>query len=85
MTFIENDNMVSVTNSTQWYAWGPQHLQYRLCGTCWQYWKKYGGLKVLFFILSLLNVPTLLMKIRPCPRSSIVASIYQIFGHFVFK
>ncbi|XP_072929743.1 metastasis-associated protein MTA3 isoform X2 [Epargyreus clarus] len=34
-----------VTNSTQWYAWGPQHLQYRLCGSCWQYWKKYGGLK----------------------------------------
>ncbi|CAG4988239.1 unnamed protein product [Parnassius apollo] len=34
-----------VTNSNQWYAWGPQHLQYRLCGSCWQYWKKYGGLK----------------------------------------
>ncbi|XP_034834196.2 metastasis-associated protein MTA3 isoform X1 [Maniola hyperantus] len=34
-----------VTNSNQWYSWGPQHLQYRLCGTCWQYWKKYGGLK----------------------------------------
>ncbi|XP_026333318.1 metastasis-associated protein MTA1 isoform X1 [Hyposmocoma kahamanoa] len=33
------------TNSTQWYAWGPQHLQYRLCGSCWTYWKKYGGLK----------------------------------------
>ncbi|XP_050664132.1 metastasis-associated protein MTA3 [Leptidea sinapis] len=34
-----------VTNSNQWYSWGPQHLQYRLCGPCWQYWKKYGGLK----------------------------------------
>ncbi|XP_026494331.1 metastasis-associated protein MTA3 [Vanessa tameamea] len=34
-----------VTNSNQWYSWGPQHLQYRLCGSCWQYWKKYGGLK----------------------------------------
>ncbi|XP_028031374.1 metastasis-associated protein MTA3 isoform X1 [Bombyx mandarina] len=34
-----------VTSSNQWYSWGPQHLQYRLCGTCWQYWKKYGGLK----------------------------------------
>ncbi|CAG4957309.1 unnamed protein product [Colias eurytheme] len=34
-----------VSNSNQWYAWGPQHLQYRLCGSCWQYWKKYGGLK----------------------------------------
>ncbi|RVE53939.1 hypothetical protein evm_001342 [Chilo suppressalis] len=35
-----------VTTSNQWYAWGPEHLQYRLCGSCWQYWKKYGGLKV---------------------------------------
>ncbi|KAL4706959.1 hypothetical protein ACJJTC_019497, partial [Scirpophaga incertulas] len=34
-----------VTNANQWYAWGPEHLQYRLCGPCWQYWKKYGGLK----------------------------------------
>ncbi|XP_037294050.1 metastasis-associated protein MTA3 [Manduca sexta] len=34
-----------VTSSNQWYSWGPQHLQYRLCGSCWQYWKKYGGLK----------------------------------------
>ncbi|XP_060805171.1 metastasis-associated protein MTA3 isoform X1 [Amyelois transitella] len=34
-----------VTNSNQWYSWGPEHLQYRLCGSCWQYWKKYGGLK----------------------------------------
>ncbi|XP_041969169.1 metastasis-associated protein MTA3 [Aricia agestis] len=34
-----------VTNSNQWYTWGPPHLQYRLCGACWQYWKKYGGLK----------------------------------------
>ncbi|XP_059053236.1 metastasis-associated protein MTA3 [Achroia grisella] len=34
-----------VTNANQWYAWGPEHLQYRLCGSCWNYWKKYGGLK----------------------------------------
>ncbi|KAJ0173527.1 hypothetical protein K1T71_010676 [Dendrolimus kikuchii] len=34
-----------VSNSNHWYTWGPQHLQYRLCGSCWQYWKKYGGLK----------------------------------------
>ncbi|XP_048486099.1 metastasis-associated protein MTA3 isoform X4 [Plutella xylostella] len=34
------------TNSSQWYSWGPPHLQYRLCGACWSYWKKYGGLKV---------------------------------------
>lgn len=31
--------------STQWYTWGPTHLNSRLCHTCWQYWKKYGGLK----------------------------------------
>ncbi|KAG0727415.1 Metastasis-associated protein MTA1 [Chionoecetes opilio] len=33
-------------NSSQWYAWGPSHLQCRLCSTCWQYWKKFGGLKL---------------------------------------
>lgn len=32
--------------SPQWYAWGPSHMQYRLCQPCWTYWKKYGGLKV---------------------------------------
>uniref|UniRef100_A0A158Q878 Metastasis-associated protein MTA3 n=1 Tax=Elaeophora elaphi TaxID=1147741 RepID=A0A158Q878_9BILA len=31
--------------STQWYAWGPAHLQLRLCSICWSQWKKYGGLK----------------------------------------
>ncbi|XP_071518147.1 metastasis-associated protein MTA3 isoform X13 [Panulirus ornatus] len=34
------------TNSSQWYAWGPSHLQCRLCNSCWQYWKKFGGLKL---------------------------------------
>ncbi|KAK6639698.1 hypothetical protein RUM43_007973 [Polyplax serrata] len=33
------------TNSSQWYAWGPSHTQYKLCHPCWTYWKKYGGLK----------------------------------------
>lgn len=28
-----------------WYMWGPTHMNYRLCGSCWFYWKKYGGLK----------------------------------------
>lgn len=32
--------------SSQWYAWGPSHMQCRLCHSCWMYWKKYGGLKV---------------------------------------
>lgn len=32
--------------SSQWYAWGPSHMQCRLCQACWQYWKRYGGLKV---------------------------------------
>ncbi|MFH4976626.1 hypothetical protein AB6A40_003335 [Gnathostoma spinigerum] len=31
--------------STQWYAWGPAHLQLRLCCECWTQWKKNGGLK----------------------------------------
>ncbi|KAK9884029.1 hypothetical protein WA026_004962 [Henosepilachna vigintioctopunctata] len=35
----------NVTISSQWYAWGPSHMHYRLCQNCWNYWKKYGGLK----------------------------------------
>lgn len=35
-----------VMQSPQWYAWGPSHMQCRLCQSCWTYWKKYGGLKV---------------------------------------
>ena len=33
------------TSSSQWYAWGPAHVQCRLCQGCWTYWKKFGGLK----------------------------------------
>ncbi|XP_056648373.1 metastasis-associated protein MTA3 isoform X2 [Diorhabda sublineata] len=36
----------NVTVSNQWYAWGPSHMQCRLCQVCWHYWKKYGGLKI---------------------------------------
>ncbi|XP_053661355.1 metastasis-associated protein MTA1 [Anopheles marshallii] len=32
--------------SQQWYSWGPTHLNNRLCQNCWNYWKRYGGLKV---------------------------------------
>ncbi|XP_076313740.1 metastasis-associated protein MTA3-like isoform X2 [Tachypleus tridentatus] len=32
-------------SSHQWYAWGPPHLQCRLCQPCWSFWKRYGGLK----------------------------------------
>ncbi|XP_052894639.1 metastasis-associated protein MTA1 [Anopheles moucheti] len=32
--------------SQQWYSWGPAHLNNRLCQNCWNYWKRYGGLKV---------------------------------------
>ncbi|XP_050068350.1 metastasis-associated protein MTA1 [Anopheles maculipalpis] len=32
--------------SPQWYSWGPVHLNNRLCQNCWNYWKRYGGLKV---------------------------------------
>lgn len=33
------------TSSAQWYAWGPSQMSCRLCQSCWNYWKKYGGLK----------------------------------------
>uniref|UniRef100_A0A1B6FNZ1 Metastasis-associated protein MTA3 n=1 Tax=Cuerna arida TaxID=1464854 RepID=A0A1B6FNZ1_9HEMI len=36
----------NTTTSSQWFAWGPSHMQCKVCQTCWQYWKKYGGLKV---------------------------------------
>lgn len=35
----------STSSSQNWYTWGPSHLSCRLCQTCWNYWKKYGGLK----------------------------------------
>ena len=35
----------STTSSPNWYSWGPSHLSCRLCQSCWNYWKKYGGLK----------------------------------------
>ncbi|MGH0129981.1 UNVERIFIED_CONTAM: hypothetical protein FKN15_025842 [Acipenser sinensis] len=34
------------TQCSQWYSWGPPSMQCRLCSTCWNYWKKYGGLKM---------------------------------------
>lgn len=36
----------STLASQQWYSWGPSHMSCRLCQTCWNYWKRYGGLKV---------------------------------------
>ncbi|XP_055524665.1 metastasis-associated protein MTA3 [Wyeomyia smithii] len=36
----------STLASQQWYTWGPSHLSCRLCQSCWNYWKRYGGLKV---------------------------------------
>ncbi|XP_026478124.1 metastasis-associated protein MTA3-like isoform X2 [Ctenocephalides felis] len=41
----KNCESCGVTSSPQWYQWGPGHMQCRLCNSCWQYWKKYGGLK----------------------------------------
>ncbi|XP_072366401.1 metastasis-associated protein MTA3 isoform X6 [Scyliorhinus torazame] len=35
-----------ITQSQQWYSWGPPNMQCRLCASCWTYWKKYGGLKM---------------------------------------
>lgn len=44
-------------HSSQWFSWGPAHMQCRLCSACWMYWKKYGGLKM----------PTRLDGERPAP------------------
>ncbi|XP_041351584.1 metastasis-associated protein MTA3-like isoform X2 [Gigantopelta aegis] len=60
------DNQVSgracescyTAHSSQWYSWGPAHMQCRLCAICWTYWKKYGGLKM----------PTRLDGERPAPN-----------------
>ncbi|XP_072405332.1 metastasis-associated protein MTA1-like isoform X2 [Chiloscyllium punctatum] len=46
------------TQSYQWYSWGPPNMQCRLCAACWNYWKKYGGLKM----------PTRLEGERPGPN-----------------
>ncbi|CAD5231409.1 unnamed protein product [Bursaphelenchus xylophilus] len=32
-------------NASQWYSWGPQSAQLKICNDCWQTWKKHGGLK----------------------------------------
>jgi len=32
--------------SASWYPWGPERYNCRLCGICWSYWKKYGGLQL---------------------------------------
>lgn len=29
----------------QWYPWNSGNVLSRLCQSCWDYWKKYGGLK----------------------------------------
>lgn len=39
------NDLISEQTSSQWYAYGPSHLQCRLCQSCWTYWKKFGGLK----------------------------------------
>uniref|UniRef100_T1PJC7 BAH domain protein n=1 Tax=Musca domestica TaxID=7370 RepID=T1PJC7_MUSDO len=31
--------------TSQWYPWTTGHVLSRLCQNCWDYWKKYGGLK----------------------------------------
>jgi len=36
---------VLASSSSQWYAWGPSQMHCKLCSNCWNYWKKYGGLK----------------------------------------
>ncbi|KAF5400283.1 hypothetical protein PHET_06319 [Paragonimus heterotremus] len=56
----------AATSSSQWYAWGPQNLLYRLCSSCWTYWKRYGGLQNLTPKGSGPNSPS--SGGRPCPE-----------------
>uniref|UniRef100_A0A1A9W705 Metastasis-associated protein MTA3 n=1 Tax=Glossina brevipalpis TaxID=37001 RepID=A0A1A9W705_9MUSC len=35
----------SAVKSAQWFPWSNGHLLSRLCQSCWDYWKKYAGLK----------------------------------------
>ncbi|XP_021345443.1 metastasis-associated protein MTA3-like isoform X2 [Mizuhopecten yessoensis] len=60
-------------HSSQWYSWGPAHMQCRLCSSCWIYWKKYGGLKM----------PTRLDGERPAPtqRQERIAQFNMIRMH----
>lgn len=60
-------------HSSQWYSWGPAHMQCRLCSSCWIYWKKYGGLKM----------PTRLDGERPGPtqRQERIAQFNAIRMH----
>uniref|UniRef100_A0A8C4X5Y9 Metastasis-associated protein MTA1-like n=1 Tax=Erpetoichthys calabaricus TaxID=27687 RepID=A0A8C4X5Y9_ERPCA len=53
------------TQCFQWYSWGPPTMQCRLCATCWNYWKKYGGLKM----------PTRLEGERPGPNRNNMAPL----------
>ena len=34
------------TTAVRWVSWGPAHEHCRLCGHCYIYWRKYGGLKL---------------------------------------
>lgn len=56
--------------STQWYTWGPSHLSCRLCHNCWQYWKKYGGLKIASRIADTDNVELVKKRANQVVNSS---------------
>lgn len=43
LTTKSYSNLSSI--SFQWYPWTTGHVLSRLCQNCWDYWKKYGGLK----------------------------------------
>ncbi|XP_064623764.1 metastasis-associated protein MTA3-like isoform X3 [Lineus longissimus] len=57
--------------SHQWYSWGPIHMQCRLCSNCWNYWKKYGGLRM----------PTRLDGERPNPNQRQETGGYERLAH----
>ena len=45
-TVVLHSILFTATSSSLWFSWGPTQMQCRLCAACWNYWKKFGGLKM---------------------------------------
>jgi len=44
--FYQNEIFfLQAASSAQWYQWNVSQPNARLCGECWAYYKKLGGLK----------------------------------------
>lgn len=62
----------TAAQSPQWYAWGPPNMQCRLCASCWNYWKKYGGLKT----------PT---QLEGAARAGSVRLLYSLVNLYMYE